>query len=309
MSRAAGDGLRYQKGMRYAILEAPSSFGLRTTGVQALPDALLKHGLAEALGARRAGRVQPTMAHATEPDPATKILNAPAIAVYTAQLADAVDVLLTDGEFPVVLGGDCTIVLGPALALRRRGRYGLLFIDGQADFFQPEAEPNGEAASMDLAFVTGHGPALLTQFEGYAALIRDADAVAFGFRDAEDQAAYGSQPLPADLHAFDLAEIRRSGAAVAARRAVEHLSRPELEGFWIHVDADCLDDTVMPAVDFRLPDGLTPEELETALTIALESGRAVGFEITIYNPALDPDGRAGRLLTNLLVKVLSRFRA
>src|SRR5262245_18287497 len=37
------------------------------------------------------------------------------------------------------------------LALRRRGRYGLFFIDGNADFFQPEAEPNGEGASMDLA--------------------------------------------------------------------------------------------------------------------------------------------------------------
>ena len=295
--------------MRYAILEAPSSFGLRTTGVQQLPAALLKHGLAETLDARRAGRVQPAMAHGTERDPATTILNAPAIAGYTAQLADALGGVLEAGEFPIVLGGDCTIVLGTALALRRRGRYGLLFIDGQADFFQPEAEPHGEAASMDLAFVTGHGPALLTRFDGYAPLIREADAVAFGFRDAEDQAAYGSQPLPADLRAFDLAEIRRSGAAVAARRALEHLSRPELEGFWIHVDADCLNDSVMPAVDFRLPDGLTPEELESVLDIALESGRAVGLEVTIYNPALDPDERAGRLLAELLVNVLSRYRA
>ena len=57
---------------------------------------------------------------------------------------------------------------------------------------------------MDLAFVTGHGPALLTEFEGRAPLIRESDAVAFGFRDAEDQAAYGSQPLPAELRSFDL---------------------------------------------------------------------------------------------------------
>jgi arginase len=41
--------------------------------------------------------------------------------------------------------------------LKRRGRYGLLFIDGHADFYQPEVNPNGEAASMDLAFATGHG--------------------------------------------------------------------------------------------------------------------------------------------------------
>jgi len=56
---------------------------------------------------------------------------------------------------PLVLGGDCSILLGTTLALRRRGRFGLLFIDGHADFYQPEVEPKGEAASMDLAFATG----------------------------------------------------------------------------------------------------------------------------------------------------------
>ena len=84
-------------------------------------------------------------------------MNAAAIVSYTNELANAVGPILSDGEFPIVLGGDCSIVLGTALALNRRGRYGLLFIDGQADFFQPQADPYGEAASMDLAFVTGHG--------------------------------------------------------------------------------------------------------------------------------------------------------
>jgi arginase len=292
--------------MAYAILEAPAIYGLRSTGVDQLPAALLRYGLAEGLNARRAGRVEPDTPRSAERDPLTKVLNAPAIASYTTKLADAVQLLLDRDEFPIVLGGDCSIVLGPALALRRRGRYGLLFIDGQADFFQPEADPYGEAASMDLALVTGHGPASLTEFEGHRPLIRDVDAVAFGFRDAEDQAEYGSQPLPAELRAFDLPTIRRLGIAVAVREAVTHLSRAELDGFWIHVDADCLDDAVMPAVDFRLPGGLTPEELGTVLSTALASGRAVGLEITIYNPALDHDGRAGRLLANLLASVLSQ---
>ena len=61
-----------------------------------------------------------------------------------------------------MLGGDCSILLGNLLALRRRGRYGLLFVDGHADFYHPEANPNGEAASMDLAFATGRGPEVLT---------------------------------------------------------------------------------------------------------------------------------------------------
>jgi arginase len=291
---------------RYAILEAPAIYGLRTTGVDRLPEVLLKHGLAERLGARRAGAVTPGTPRSPERDPEANTLNARAIARYTAELANAVGRLLDGGEFPVVLGGDCSIVLGPALALRRRGRYGLLFIDGQADFFQPEAEPQGEAASMDLALVTGYGPRLLTEFEGSAPLIRDTDAVAFGFRDADDQAEYGSQPLPAALRAFDLPTIRRVGMPSAASEAVAHASRGELDGFWIHVDADCLDDAVMPAVDFRLPGGLAPQELEALLKLALASGRAVGLEITIYNPELDTDGRAGKLLTDVLASALAQ---
>lgn len=50
--------------------------------------------------------------------------------------------VLDAGDVPIVLGGDCSILLGNLLALRRRGRHGLLFIDGHADFYQPEAEPN-----------------------------------------------------------------------------------------------------------------------------------------------------------------------
>jgi arginase len=184
----------------------------------------------------------------------------------------------------------------------------LLFIDGHADFFQPEADPYGEAASMDLALVTGHGPTLLTEFEGRSPLIGASDAVAFGFRDGEDQAQYGSQPLPNELRAFDLQTIHQMGIVAAAREAIGHLCRQELDGFWIHVDADCLDDAVMPAVDFRLPGGLLPGQMETVLTMALDSGRAVGLEITIYNPALDADGRAGKLLTDLLVNALSKSK-
>jgi arginase len=270
---------------------------------------LLTHGLVERLSARHAGRVEPECLRSSQRDPHTGVLNAGAIATYTHQLADAVGPLLDAGEFPVVLGGDCSIVLGSALALRRRGRYGLLFIDGQADFFQPEAEPYGEAASMDLAFVTGYGPAPLTHFEGHTSLIRETDAVAFGFRDAEDQAEYGSQPLPRELRSFDLATIHSMGVAAAAEAAIARLSRDDLAGFWVHVDADCLDDAVMPAVDFRIAGGLSPEQLVTTVRMALNSGRAIGLEITIYNPALDPDGQAGRLLADLLVEALSKSDA
>jgi arginase len=232
-------------------------------------------------------------------------LNAKAMATCSPRLADAVEEVLDTGEFPVVLGGDCTILLGSMLALRRRGRYGLFFIDGNADFFQPEAEPNGEGASMDLAFVTGHGPALLTDLERRCPLCRPEDVVAFAFRDHEDQAEFGSQPLPAELRAYDLASVRRLGIERAARASLGHLARSELDGFFIHLDADCLDDAIMPAVDFRVPGGLSWDELAAALRIVLASVKAVGIEVAIYNPLLDEDGSAGRGLAGVLAEALA----
>ena len=291
----------------YAIIEAPSNLGLRPTGVELLPETLLRHGLAERLQARHAVRVEVPRYHDVR-DPDTLTLNAHAIATWSPKLADAVSDVLDRGEFPVVLGGDCSIVLGPTLALKRRGRYGLLFIDGHADFYQPEAEPTGEAASMDLAFATGHGPALLSDIEGLGPLVREEDVVAFGFRDAEDQAKYGSQPLPDALLSYDFAKIRELGIEAAATATVKHLTRPGLQGFFIHVDADCLDDDVMPAVEYRLAGGLSIQELRRALEIALASGMAMGIEVTVYNPNLDKDGEAGRKLAEVLADALGTGR-
>ena len=288
----------------FAIVEAPSNLGLKPTGVETLGDALLAHGLADRLRARRAGRVAAPPYSAVR-DPVTLTLNAQAISAYSAPLADAIGTVLDNGEFPIVLGGDCSILLGSMLALRRRGHFGLLFIDGHADFYQPEVNPNGEAASMELAFATGRGPAIVTDLEGHRPLVRDEDSVLFGFRDADEQARYGSQPLPTGLLALDLARVRQLGAAAAAHEAVTHLTRPgRPSGFWIHLDADVLDDAIMPAVDYRQPDGLSWAELTTMLSAAMASGRAVGIEVTIYNPKLDPDGASGRRLTATLAEAL-----
>ena len=289
----------------FAILETPSHLGLRAAGVEGLPEALLAAGLADRLGARRAGRLVPP-AFDPQVDNETGMLNPGGLRDYSRRIADAVGAVLDCGEFPIVLGGDCSILIGNALALRRRGRYGLLFIDGHADFYQPEAEPTGEAASMELALVTGRGPEVVTNIEGRRPLVRDEDVVAFAFRDAEHAAAEGSQPLPPTLRAMDLATVRERGVEPAAREALTHLEREDgPAGFWIHLDSDVLDDAIMPAVDYRLPDGLSWDELSGIVRAAAASPCAVGLEITIFNPTLDPDGRIARGFVDALVGSLS----
>jgi len=154
---------------------------------------------------------------------------------------------------------------------------------------------------MDLAFATGRGPAVLADLDGLSPLVRDDDVVAFGFRDQDEQREYGSQPLAPAIHAIDLREIHQMGIEAAAAEAVRHLARADLEGIFVHVDADSLDDAIMPAVDYRLPGGLSAGELSHVLAAVVDSGRLAGLEVTIYNPALDDDGAAGRILADALV--------
>jgi arginase len=289
----------------FAIIEAPSVLGLFPGGVETLPDALLAAGLAERLGAARAGRIEPPLYEADR-DPQTLLRNPRAIADYSVALADVVGDSLKAGRRPIVLGGDCSIVLGCLLALKRRGRYGLLFLDGHADFYQPEAEPNGEAASMELALATGRGPAVVTDIEGQRPLVRDEDVVALGCRDADDAEAHGSQRIEETaIDVIDLASVRADGCEAAAARAVKRLSASALDGFWIHLDADVLDDEIMPAVDYRIPGGLSWNELATVVRTAAASGHAVGADITIFNPALDRGGTIARAFVDTLVKGLS----
>ena len=66
--------------------------------------------------------------------------------------------------------------------------------------------------------------------------------------------------------------------------------------FFIHLDADCLDDTVMPAVDFRLPGGLSHQELQTALRIASTAKRLVSF-VTNPRGATDSASHCSIVLT------------
>src|SRR5262249_48967312 len=64
---------------QYAIVEAPSVLGLRPTGVERLPDALMRAGLDAQLRARRAARVEPPP-YDHRRDPETLMLNAQGIA-------------------------------------------------------------------------------------------------------------------------------------------------------------------------------------------------------------------------------------
>jgi arginase len=94
----------------------------------------------------------------------------------------------------------------------------------------------------------------------------------------------------------DRDQVRQAGAEAAARQTVTFLTRDggPPDGFWIHLDADVFDQTIMQAVDDPRPDGLTWDDGIAVLRTAIVSDRAAGLQTAIYNPDIDPDGSNGR---------------
>jgi arginase len=294
-----------------AVLDAPSVLGLRppspgkVPGARRLPQALRANRLVERLQAGDAGRVDPPP-YAPEIDPATGVRNGTAIPGYSVALADRLVELLGSGAFPLVLGGDCSILLGAMLALRRLGRYGLVSIDGGLDFRHPGnahlVGPVGSVAGEDLAVVTGRGASQLTDLEGRRPLVAEAAVVAMGHRGLEPIA---DELLATEMTLLDVADLRRLGPAEAATSALATLADRGVAGFWVHVDADVLDPELMPAVDSPDPGGLTHAELTALLQALTASQLATGMELTIFDPDLDPGGHLAADLTDTVVAGLS----
>ncbi|MGH9014244.1 MAG: arginase family protein [Acidimicrobiia bacterium] len=300
-----------------AVLDAPSNLGLRPPreghepGVRLLAGALRGHGIVARLNAEDAGRVDPPP-YVFGLEPETGYRNGLGIADYSDRLAVRIGELLDAGRFPVVLGGDCGILLGPMLALRRRqGVFGLAHLDGHDDY-SPHLDPAAwagrlAAGGLALGLVTGHGPDALADIDGLRPYAAEEHVAHIGVqREPEDYEI-------ADLTAFDTSRIHRypieyvreHGADAAAQGARAHLEAAPIDGFWIHLDADILDLSVMPAVDSPNPDGLSFVELTSVLTTLVASPRALGFHVGIYDPELDPDGTAGAALTDTIVTAFS----
>src|SRR6266704_1439654 len=223
--------------MKIGLLSAPSNLGLRppaptsVPGCAKAPEALREAGLHRRLaelGAAERGVVLP----GRYADDATlgSLRNQVAIIDHARRLAERIDLLRAGGLAPLVLGGDCSILVAAGLSLRRApGRYGLVHLDGHTDFRHPgNSVQCASLAGEDLAAAVGlHWPAI----------------------------------------------------------------------------ADILDPGVMPAVDSPDPGGLSAAEL-TGLLAAL-APRAVGAQVTVFDPDLDPDGSHARLLTDILITGLA----
>ncbi len=291
-------------GRSIAVVDAPSNLGLRPPrvgkepGVRKLAAALRSWGIVSRLDALDGGRVTPPP-YSPDADLETTVISGEAVGEFSVDLAGKVGAVLGDGHFPLVLGGDCSILIGSMLALRSLGRFGLVFIDGHLDFRHPgNSEVVGAAAGAELALVSGRGPERLTNLGGSKPLVRDEDIFVLGEREDDPETR---DARDTGIEIWDLSAVREIGLGEAATRAVETLGANGVDGFWMHLDADVLDDEVMPAVDSRRPGGLSYAELIQVLRVLLRADLAVGMQVTIFDPELDPTGEIAEGFTSAVV--------
>jgi arginase family enzyme len=269
---------------RWAIVDAPIDCSGAGRGEELAPAALRAAGLVERLPARDAGEAD---ARIRDPrrDPETGVIGAVDVRRATMAIASCVREVLEAGERPLVVGGDCTLLLGVFQALPRDG--GLWFVDGHADFFDGASSPTGEAADMDLAILTGHGPpGLLGQAEP---LVEPAAVVLLGHRPAElhpDVARENARLDPA-IHALTSPDLRQRGAGRVGADAAARLAERKA---WLHLDLDVLDESVLPAVSYPQPLGLDWEELDALVRPLLAAPNLVGVSVADFNPDRDADG-------------------
>src|SRR5687767_4702467 len=247
------------------IVSAPSILGLRPTGVEQLASALLNTGRLDTLNPIEPLIEVPALnaGYNKYRDPKTKCLNPEAIHDFSRVLMTHITEQVERSGFPLVLGGDCSILIGIMPALRSKGNFGLIFLDAHADFYEPEKSTTGEVADMDLAIVTGRGPEILTNIDGLKPYVPDEQVIHIAQRDWEETKKFGSQDIrETNIKCFSLDEIEKNGVKKTTGEILDHIATLNTDGYWIHFDTDVLNDTINPAVDYRIPGGLQFEEAE-----------------------------------------------
>lgn len=299
-------------GRAIAVVGAPSSIGIRpyddgeARHLNRAPAVLRERGLIERLRAVDLGDVVPPP-YRDYVRPPSRARNEEAVVVYSRSLAERVASATADGRCAVVLGGDCSVVLGCLLGAKRTagGAVGLVYVDAHADFATPAESRTGSAAGMSLALASGRGDTPLARLAGRVPLV-DAHHVALVGRRDTREAWYGHAALAAssildlpdtELMTQDVADL---AAASLARVAAD------VRGFWIQLDADVLNPAVMFAVDSPEPGGPMPGELVSLMTALIGHPRALGLSVTTYDPALDPDRSCARQLIRVLEALFVR---
>ena len=294
---------------------APSNLGLRplrpghVPGTWRAPQVLLDAGLETSIcPASHVTLDRPIY----DPDAVegSRLRNAFEMRRFNLALAEVVARVMSDDRLPVVIGGDCSILLGCLAGARQHGPLSLLHVDGHSDFRHPgNYDPNsmlGSVAGMDLALATGRGEAIMTDWPAVSGpLVEDCYVIQVGERGVHDDDWQWPDVLQTEIDVIDVFDALSRGAVATQAKIADRLMHFEDRPVWIHLDADVMDQIVMPAVDSPGSPGLSPEFVAHILHETMQTQTCTGLTVSCFDPDRDPSGDAAKVITGILKAVFS----
>ncbi|WP_157894400.1 arginase family protein [Mycolicibacterium wolinskyi] len=264
------------------------------TGVARMPQAIQAAGVEQAVAPARSTWI--TVTEMTTARGPSGLLSEAALSRMVTDSASALRAAWHRRAIPIVIAGDCPILLAPSIAAAMNGREaGLVFIDGHEDAWDPRATPTGEASDCEMGLALGlfSGPQAL---DLHLPCLRAQHVAILGPRDQAELLEAGQPSLR------DRVAVYVDGSDLAARTdvagiadLVAHSAGTAPGGWWCHVDLDVLATASLPAVDYPQPGGLTWEQLEHVTSACLTVAGCLGASVVIYNPDLDDGRSAGRI--------------
>jgi len=296
---------------KIALIGAPSSAAAFSPGSEKAPAALRAAGLVEKLKAigyevTDLGDCVPRLF--ADDEEHKRARNIPEIVASLTDLKPRAELAIKSGALVLVLGGDCTQIIGVLTGSKRYYKHvNLLWMDRDADLNTPASTPSGRLDGMVLACIFGKGTPELVRFWGEPPLVREPDAVLYGLvrLDPAEQEFLAHSPVRYNY----AADIQVKGAEKAAQNTLGQLHAEGRE-YMIHFDADVIAQEDFAATNVAGNGGLSFEETRTSLKEFVKGKNLVALDIAQYNPDKDADGSGAGKLVELLVDALAaRFAA
>ena len=288
------------------MIGVPLDFGASRRGVEMGPAALRIAEMAESL--RGIGHTVTDVGDIEVPERATipaAIAGRgflPLITRVCEELADETADALAEGEVPLVIGGDHSLIAGSfAGAARYFGakgeRVGCVYLDTHGDLHTPETSLTGNVHGMPLAHLLGHGDERFSSIAGLPRPALLADHLALvGIRDLDPPEKDAVRRW--GIHCFTMRDIDELGLSEVMKRAIA-IATASSDRLWVSCDMDWVDPKDAPGVGTPVRGGATYREAHLAMEMIADTGKLVGLDIVETNPILDERNRTAELAVQL----------